>query len=275
MELTPLTPAFGALISDVDLGALDDATAAAIDAAWAAHGLLVFRDQDLTPDQHIAFAEQFAEIDVNRFFTPVATHPRIAEVRKEPDQQVNVGGGWHTDHSYDDAPARGSILVARDLPPSGGDTLFASVQAAFADLPEELRAQVEGRQARHSNVHVFGADVDRGDAGDRLHNPEGVGDATHPVVVAHPATGEPLLYVNPGFTVRFEDHESADESRPLLEALFEHVIADEHTYRLQWEPGTVAMWDNRSTWHYAINDYHGHARLMHRITVRGETLAAA
>lgn len=274
MQITPLTPAFGAELSDVALAHLTDDEAREIDDTWARYGLLVFRDQELTPDEHIALAERFAPIDVNRFFTPVATHPQIAEVRKEADQQTNVGGGWHTDHSYDEAPARGSILVARELPPSGGDTLYASVAAALRALPDDLAEQIADRQALHSNVHVFGAGAKKGDAGDRFHNAEGVGDAVHPVIVAHPATGEPQLYVNPGFTVRFTDDESAEESKPLLDALYEHITSDAFTYRLEWRPGTVAMWDNRSTWHYAINDYHGHRRLMHRITVSGEPLAA-
>ncbi|MEM7141977.1 MAG: TauD/TfdA family dioxygenase [Actinomycetota bacterium] len=274
MQLTPLCDALGAEISGLDIADLTDEQAAEVDRAWAAHGLLVFREQHLTPEEHIAFAERFAPIDVNRFFTPVSTHPQIAEVRKEPDQQVNIGGGWHTDHSYDHSPARGSILVARELPPEGGDTLFAGVAAALRELPADLAAQIDGRSAVHSNVHVFGANANRGDATGRLRNPDGVGESEHPVVIAHPTTGEPQLYVNPGFTTHFTDS-TRDESKPLLDALFTHIVDDRFTYRLRWRPGTVAMWDNRSTWHFAQNDYQGHRRLMHRITVSGEPLAAA
>ncbi len=139
MDITAASEHVGAIVSGVDLRDLDDSTVASIKQAWAEHGVLFFRDQHVSEDDHTAFAERFAEIDVNKFFTPVETHPQIAEVRKEADQIVNVGGGWHTDHSYDVEPARGSILVARDLPPSGGDTQFLSVGAADDALSDGLK----------------------------------------------------------------------------------------------------------------------------------------
>jgi taurine dioxygenase len=254
---------------------LDADAVTSIRAAWAEHGALFFRDQELSEEDHIRFAEHFAEIDVNKFFTPVASHPRIAEVRKEADQEVNVGGGWHTDHSYDSIPARGSILVARDLPPTGGDTRFLSVGAAYDALSPGLQSTLEGLRAHHSNEHIFGktdAAYDEDDV--RFHNADSVGGATHPVVIEHPSTGRKLLYVNAAFTTHFVGW-TVQESEPLLHFLYKHMASGGFDYQFEWKPGSVAMWDNRSTWHWALNDYQGHRRLMHRITVRGEALEPA
>jgi len=275
MKITAASEHVGATVSDVDLRDLDESSVAALEQAWAEHGVLFFRGQELTEDDHIAFAEHFAEIDVNKFFTPVDTHPTIAEVRKEADQTVNVGGGWHTDHSYDVEPARGSILVARDLPPAGGDTQFLSVGAAYDALSDGLKETLSQLSAHHSNEHVFGAQEDSayGEDDDRFHNADAVGGTTHPVVIRHPQTGRNLLYVNAAFTTHFVGW-TPEESKPLLSFLFGHIANGGFDHRFEWEPGSVAMWDNRSTWHWAHNDYDGHRRLMHRITVRGEALGA-
>lgn len=265
----------GATVSDIDVRELDDETASILAAAWAEHGVLFLRDQDLTPDDHISFAERFAPIDVNKFFKPVDTHPQIATVLKEPDQEGNIGGGWHTDHSYDEIPARGSILLAREVPPAGGDTRFADIGAAYRALSPGLQTTLESLHAVHSNEHVFGktAQYNR-EMGDRLGNPDGVGNAVHPVVIVHPQTGRKLLYVNSAFTRHFVGW-TMEESASLLEFLYEHMAQDEFTTQFSWDVGSVAMWDNRSTWHWALNDYPGHRRLMHRITVSGERLSAA
>ncbi|MDG2232705.1 MAG: TauD/TfdA family dioxygenase, partial [Ilumatobacter sp.] len=156
MQVSPVSEYVGAVVSDLDITNLSGSDVAALDQAWATHGVLFFREQTLSEDEHIAFAERFSTIDVNKFFTPVPSHPKIAQVLKEADQDVNVGGGWHTDHSYDQIPARGSILVARDLPTSGGETRFLSVGAAYDSLSDGLKATLEGLQAHHTNEHVFG-----------------------------------------------------------------------------------------------------------------------
>jgi taurine dioxygenase len=244
--------------------------------AHADYGVLFFRDQHLTPEQHIALAEQFGEINVNRFFSQVQAHPQIAEVRKEPEQTNNIGGGWHTDHSYDQIPALGSMLYARELPPAGGDTLYASMYAAYEALSEGMKQMLEGLNAVHSSRHVFGAAANRpGDLSDRLGNAEAaIQDAVHPVVLTHPRSGKKGLYVNPGFTVRFEGW-TDEESEPLLRYLYQHTARPEFTYRFQWSPGSLAFWDNRCTWHFAVNDYQGERRLLHRITLEGEPLVDA
>ena len=195
----------------------------------------------------------------------------IAEVRKEPEQQRNIGNGWHTDHSYDEAPALGSMLYAREVPKTGGDTLFASMYAAYDALSDGLRSTLEGLKALHSSRHVFGpaAAARRGDLEGRIRNAEhATQDAVHPVVIRHPDTGRKALYVNPGFTVRFEGW-TEEDSRPLLDYLYRHAVRPEFTCRFQWREGSLAFWDNRSTWHFAVNDYHGERRLLHRITIAG------
>ena len=272
MKFTPVSEHVGAEVGDIDLRSLDDDDIAELDDAWCRYGVLFFRDQDLSPEDHIAFAQRFADIDVNKFFQAVEGHPQIAQVLKEPDQQANIGGGWHTDHSYDRAPARGSILLAREVPPSGGDTRFLSVAAAYDGLSDGLKDTLKDLRAVHSNEHVFGAETLAMRAmGNRLGGSEQVGSTDHPVVVAHPTTGHPLLYVNMGFTTHFAGW-TREESKPLLDYLLEQLLKEEYAYQFSWEPGSIAMWDNRSTWHWALNDYHGHRRLMHRITIAGVPL---
>ncbi|MGY8957008.1 MAG: TauD/TfdA dioxygenase family protein [Alphaproteobacteria bacterium] len=279
LTTTPSDGPVGAFISGVDLSCpLDSAVAKVLHSALGEHGVLFFREQEITPEQHITFAESLAPIVINRFFTPVADFPQIAEVRKEADQKNNIGGAWHADHSYDQIPATGSILVARELPPTGGDTLFASMYAAYDSLPAATKARIDGARALHSSRHVFGTgaahliDAENNDQGDRYGNSEAATqDVWHKIVIRHPISGRKALYVNPDFTVRI-DGLPEDESRELLDELFAHAQRPEHIYRFEWEPGSIAIWDNRATWHLALNDYHGHRRLMHRITLEGIAL---
>ncbi len=275
LTITPVSEHVGAEVSGVDLANLDDAALQTIVDAWGEYGVLFFRDQALTSPQHIAFAERIAPIDVNKFFTPVDGYPQIAEVRKEPDQDVNIGGGWHTDHSYDPAPARGSILLAREVPPEGGDTKFMSVGAAYDGLPDDLKKTISTLRANHSNAHIFGPESKHAkEVGHRLQNPDHVGGTTHPLVIAHPQTGRKMLYVNAAFVTGIVGW-SEDDSNELLATLYEHLVRPEYSYQFSWEVGSIAMWDNLATWHWALNDYHGHRRLMHRITVEGVELSAA
>jgi taurine dioxygenase len=242
--------------------------------AFGQYGVVFFRDQDLTPEQHVTFAERFGPIDINRFFTAVPGYPMIAEVRKEPEQTRNIGGGWHTDHSYDQVPALGSMLYAREVPQTGGDTLFASMYSADDALSDGLKQTLDGLRACHSSRHVFGADgrARQGDLAGRIGHPElATQDAVHPVVIRHPETGRKSLYVNPGFTLHF-DGWTEEESRPLLQYLYQHAVRPEFTCRFHWRAASLALWDNRSTWHFAVNDYHGERRLLHRITIQGSSL---
>ena len=272
IRVEPLSRHVGAEIGGIDVSApIPDEVLAEIRDAFGRYGVVFLRDQDLRPEQHVAFAGCFGPININRLFAAVPGHPMIAEVRKEPDQTRNIGGGWHTDHSYDAAPALGSMLYAREVPATGGDTLFASMYAAYDALSDGLKATLEGLRARHSSRHVFGAEAmaRRGDLNGRLRNAEAATqDAVHPVVIHHPLTGRKALYVNPGFTLGFEGW-TDDESRPLLNYLYRHAVRPEFTCRFHWRKGSLALWDNRATWHLAVNDYHGERRLMHRVTIEG------
>lgn len=268
IQVRPVGGAVGAEIAGVNLAeTLANDALQVVRRTLADRGVVFFRDQRMTPEQHIALARQFGDINVNRFFAHVEHYPEIALVAKEPHQTRNIGGGWHTDQSYDRVPAMGSILYAREVPPYGGDTLFASMYAAYDALLDGLKRTLEGLRAQHSSRHVFG--VDRADMKGRIGKPElATQDAVHPVVITHPDSGRKALYVNPGFTLGFEGW-TVEESRPLLEFLYTHAARPEFTCRFVWQTGSIAFWDNRSTWHYAANDYQGERRLMHRITVEG------
>jgi taurine dioxygenase len=262
----------GAEVLGLDLRVLAEDDMRTLRAAYAEHGVIFFRDQNLSEDEHIAFARRWGEIDVNKFFPHIDGYREIAAVRKEKEQKTNIGGGWHTDHSYDAIPAMGSILVARTLPPTGGDTLFANMYTAYETLDDATKAEIDGLKAVHSNAHVFGSNAYY-DNPERKEfaNDDAVSQAVHPVVITHPLSGRKALYVNPGFAIRFENR-SPEESRPLLHKLFAHAMKPEFSSRFVWRPGSIAFWDNRATWHFAMNDYHGEERLMHRITVAGEAL---
>ena len=281
IEIHPLSGAIGAEIHGVDIAnGLSTAVFEEVQHAFSDFGVIFFRDQDLTPEQHINFAQCWGKINVNRFFKPVPSYPLIAEVRKEPEQTSNIGGLWHTDHSYDQIPATGSILYAREVPDSGGDTVFASMYAAYDSLSEGLKQMLSSLRAIHSSRDAFGPRAyqdwrDKSDIGDRLGNAAAASqDANHPVVICHPLSGRPALYVNPGFTQRF-DGWTEEESRPLLDYLYQHGSRPEFTCRFRWSQNSIAMWDNRATWHHALNDYHGERRLMHRITLEGVALESA
>lgn len=275
LQIIPTSGALGAELHGIDLSRpLGADTAQEIRGALAEHGVIFFRGQNITPEQHIAFAESLAPININRFFKPASGYPQISEVRKEPDQTRNIGGGWHTDHSYDPIPALGSILLAREVPPRGGDTMFASMWQAYDALSAGLKKTLEGLRAVHSSRHVFGAQARRErDMGDRIGNAHlATQDAVHPVVIRHPDNGRKVLYVNPGFTTHIEGW-TIEESKPLLEYLYAQAARPEYQTRFRWQAGSIAIWDNRSTWHLAVNDYHGERRLMHRITLEGTPIA--
>ncbi|MEX0304304.1 MAG: TauD/TfdA dioxygenase family protein [Leisingera sp.] len=276
MHILPLTGGLGAEITGADI--CDPNHFPALQEAFAKHSVIVIRGQQhAAPEDHLAFARSFGPININRFFKPVDGHPEIATVLKEPDQKEAVGEGWHTDHSYDQEPAMGSVLHAIDMPPYGGDTVFASMAQAYDALSPAMQAFLETLTAWHSSEHVFGAAAADSEASrtGRLENAKAATQTVrHPVVIRHPLSGQKCLYVNPVFTTRIEEL-SKPESDALLQFLYTHCQQPELQCRVRWQQGDVTMWDNRATWHKAINDYHGFRRLMHRVTVEGCALAAA
>jgi taurine dioxygenase len=276
MHITPMSAHVGAEIIGTQIATLDADGIAQLKSALATHGVLHIRDQELTPPQHIAFAKAWGGIDVNPFFPSNTQWPEIAEVRKAEAQTTNIGGGWHTDHSFDPVPAMGSILVARELPPSGGDTLFSSMAAAYDALSDGLKKTLEGLRGVHTADHIYapGGYYSHTDMADEMNGQDVRTHAVHPCVIRHPVTGRKLLYINSAFMTHFEGW-TPEESRPLIMYLYEHGQREEFQCRIEWKPGSVAIWDNRSTWHLAMNDYHGHRRVMHRITLTGVELQGA
>jgi taurine dioxygenase len=274
VKIAPLTGRLGAEIFDANLK--DPAQFAEIETAFTRFSVIILRAQDLTPDDLLSFARRFGSVNVNRFFTPLTNHPEIAIVLKEPNQQGAIGEDWHTDHAYDQIPAMGSILHAIETPPAGGDTVFCSMGAAYDALSDRFKSMLEGLSAWHSSRHVFGpsqADAESVTSG-RVGNAElATQDALHPVVIKHPLSGRLGLYVNPQFTTHIDGLANA-ESDALLQMLYTHCQKPEFQCRVRWQPGDVTMWDNRATWHKAINDYQGHRRYMHRVTVEGCRLNA-
>lgn len=280
MQITPHAGT-GVEVRGVDVRHADATKLDAIREQFDHHGLVFLRDQHLSEDDHIAFARRFGTINVNRFFAAHPDHPEIAMVAKDADQRFNVGGFWHTDHSYEDEPALGSILVARELPATGGDTHFLSAYDAFEALPATLQDRLRCLRAVHSPKLAFGSFtnrihrlVDPKSAFQNEEEADSMGTTTHPVVIRHPLSGREALYVNPSFTVRFEGW-SLLRSAPLLADIYRRVLRNVEVAQFRWQPGSVAIWDNRATWHNAKNDYRGQRRVMHRITLDGCAIDAA
>ncbi len=271
-------PSVGAEISGLDLsGPLTDGQARELRRALGEFGVIFFRNQSLAPADHLAFAKRFGAINVNRFFHPVEGFPEIANVQRQPDEKGATGWYWHTDHSYDQAPAMGSVFVAREVPPVGGDTLFAGMAAAYDALSDGLKSVLEGLAAWHCDMVSPEVGDPRLHAtfGARLQGLDEAGiRAKHPVVIRHPISGRKVLYVNSGFTEGIDGWHPA-ESKALLEFLYAHSAQPQFTYRHRWRQGDVAFWDNRATWHCALDDCFGYRRIMHRVTVEGEELQPA
>ena len=274
INVKPLSGNIGAEIDGVNLKKISKEQFKEIKIVFGKYGVIFFRNQNLSPEEEIIFAELWGEININRFFTNLEGYPKIALVSKEPDQKKNIGGAWHTDHTYDLEPAMGSILFAHQVPKKGGDTLFSSMYAAYETLSDGLKDTLKNMYGSHSSRHVFGTSrAERNDdtVGRIINSDKAKQDAIHPVVITHPQTGKKALFVNPTFTLGF-DGWSDEESKPLLSYLYSHATKPEFTCRFKWEEGSIAFWDNRSTWHLAVNDYNGQRRLMHRITINGTRL---
>jgi taurine dioxygenase len=275
IDIRPVSMSAGAEIHGVDLAEpLEDRTYRDIRNALNDYGVIFFRNQKLTPGQHLAFTERFGEVefdDTSSLGNPDG-FPMIAEVRKEPESTRNIGGNWHSDHSFDPLPPLGAVLLARELPEYGGDTLFASMYAAYDALSDGLKKTLEGLRAVHAKTRAYvGLMPERQlSASDTAaaQREFAAREAVHPVTPRHPESGRRVLFVNPTYTTRFEGW-TEKESAPLLDYLFRHAARPEFTYRFQWHEGSIAFWDNRSVWHYALNDYHGSRRLMHRICIKG------
>jgi taurine dioxygenase len=277
MEIRPLSDAAGAEVRGIDLGApLDDATFAAIHRAFLDHCLLVFRDQHLTPAQHVAFSARFGPLTehvIDQFLLP--GHPQILRIsNKKTEKGENVGLAdagryWHSDLSYAEIPSLGSLLYALEIPPAGkgGDTLFANLRTAYERLPEATRRRLDGLKA----VYLASRKRFRDDQRIRLNEQQesATPAVVHPVVRTHPETGRKALYVNPGHTDHIVGMDAA-ESRALLDELFAHATDEAFVYRHKWHLHDLVFWDNRCLMHIADPPLPGYDRHMHRTTVEGD-----
>jgi taurine dioxygenase len=235
--------------------------------------VIFFHDQHLTPEQHLAFGRRFGNLDIHDLVAGMPDYPEIIEARKEEHDTQNFAGAWHSDVTYLEEPALGSILYAREVPAFGGDTVFANMYVAYDALSEGMKRMLGGMTAVHSARRPYGTRSNYFAEGQRsmkirLSN-TAEAEVEHPVVRTHPETGRKALFVNSVFTIRFTDM-TEEESAPLLNFLHRHATQPEFTCRFRWQRNAIAFWDNRCVQHYAINDYHGQRRVMHRVAVNGD-----
>jgi alpha-ketoglutarate-dependent taurine dioxygenase len=269
MKARRLSGALGAEIEGVGLASLSPEEVLFIRKTWLEHLVVFFRDQPLSPQAFMAFARSIGKPIEYPFVKGISGFPEIIEVKKLEHERVNFGGVWHSDTAYLEVPPMASMLVAREVPPHGGDTLFANMYLAYETLSAGMKEMLGRLRAVNSSAK---ANVTR-TREDRIKT-DGKEDARdflaeHPVVRTHPETGRKALYVNFAHTVRFAGM-TEEESAPLLGFLFRHQVRPEFTCRFAWQPGSVALWDNRCAQHNPVNDYHGYRRVMHRITLEGD-----
>lgn len=274
--LKALTPAIGARIKGLDIKRLDETRFEWLYQAWLTHKVLFLHGQAIELEDLLDFSRRFGELMRLPYVKPLDGYPDIIRVLKQADEtdMGTFGGEWHSDFSFLESPPKASILYADDIPALGGDTLWADMTMAWRRLPAQLRAQVEGRSAIHTGAPygvAHAPDEDKKFTGSieiERDNPEADRETRHPVVCRHPETGEEMLFVNPTYTTRIDGY-SPEQSRALLEALYRHCLRPEFGCRFRWETGVVALWDNRNTLHYAVNDYDGFRRCLYRTTIAG------
>ncbi len=269
-QVRRLAASLGAEILCVDLKApMDDDTFRAFEAALIEHKVLAVRDQFLTTEQHVAFSRRFGELEVHPM-RPQGQFPEILVLDNHKDNPVLSTDVWHSDTTFRKTPTKYTILRCEIMPEFGGDTLWANMEAAYEGLSDTFRTMISGLRAVHDfqNFRVLFKNTEEDRI--KLHRMEDMfPNPSHPVVRTHPVTGRKSIYVNPQFTLRIEGLESA-ESRAILDVLFAQARVPEYQFRIRWTPGTIVFWDNRSTQHYAANDYYPQRRRMERTAVVGD-----
>ncbi|MFI4975670.1 MAG: TauD/TfdA dioxygenase family protein [Caulobacterales bacterium] len=270
LTLAPLTPSIGAEVAGVDLGEPQDATTiAGLRRALLDWKVLFFRDQDITTEQHLAFARNFGELEVHPFAPSKPGYPEVLAITHDRDHPGRENT-WHSDVTWREAPSLGSILRAVEIPPVGGDTLFADMYAAYEGLDDELKTTVEGRFALH-DFAPFRAGLRRqGKSEAEIEEFNTAYPAVeHPVVRTHPESGRRGLYVNAAFTQHIVGMDRA-ESDALLKRLYAQASIPEYQCRFRWQPNSIAFWDNRASQHYAASDYWPAVRRVERVTIVGD-----
>lgn len=285
MKVNKVGGYIGAEILDIDLANCDDETFADVEQQLWENGVIFFRDQKLSVEQYIEFGKRWGELFVNNSpaISSLPGHPEVEEIRKNPDEISNIGDEWHADQAYRPDPCMGTILYARDIPPYGGDTCYANTVTAYELLPDELKEAIDGLQAVNSQLYLLEQVAERtGDPDGRfaaakeraLNNTDTIKETVHPVVTVHPETGRNCMYISPAYTSHFVGM-SREESAPLLDKLYKHILRPEFTCRMHWKNDSLAIWDNRQVWHYATNDYQGQLRILHRLVVKDNLQVAA
>jgi len=270
LTLVPMTPTIGAEVEGVDLArSLDGRTVAALRQALLDWKVLFFRDQDITTEQHLAFARNFGELEVHPFAPQKPGYPEVLAITHDANSRGKENT-WHSDVTWRLEPSLGSILRALEIPPVGGDTLFADMYAAYDGLSDEVKAKVEGKVAVHDFVNFRKGMRKRGVSEEEIaafdrQYPR----AEHPVIRTHPETGRKAIYVNAGFTQHIVGMEKAD-SDALLAHLYAQAAIPEYQCRFRWSKNAIAFWDNRASQHYAASDYFPAVRRMERVTVVGD-----
>ena len=276
MNVNPLSPALGAHISDIDLrGELTNAEASMIHAEFLRHKVLFFHDQHLAPTELLRFASLFGEAQPYPFIEGLPGAPEVIEILKTESDTVNFGGSWHSDTAYLEKPSLGSVLHALEVPSCGGDTLFANTAIAHDALSSGMQAMLTTLRGVNSSDSGYSGGRAAGMARiagmkNSFREDAKTYEASHPIVRTHPETGRKSLYLSATHTHYFEGM-TREESKPLIDYLCAHITRPEFTCRFAWRPGSVAVWDNRTTQHFALNDYHGQRRRMHRVTLKGDT----
>lgn len=261
-----LTPVIGAEIGGVDLSQpLSNRQMSEVHRALAENVVIFFRDQQMTPEQHLAFGRNFGELHTHPAAPHAPGHPELMIIRADKDSPRANGEGWHSDVSCDPEPPMGSILYIRTCPPRGGDTLFASMYAAYEALSDRMKAYLDGLTAVHDGEPVYRGMYANLGVADKPSYPR----AEHPVVRTHPVTGRKALYVNRGFTTRILGI-PRDESDGILRYLWDHAENPLFQCRFRWRENSVAFWDNRCAQHRAMWDYWPHTRAGFRVTIKGE-----
>lgn len=275
IEIAPIAGALGAEISGVDVAQdLDDGVIGEIRQALLDHGVIFFRDQTLSVERHKAFTRRFGEIFIHPNYNGVSADPEIVDIKREPGDRKIVGEDWHTDTTMVSDPPMGAILYAIEVPPYGGDTLFANQYLAYDALSGGLKRTLEGLKAIHTDRMVAGPQAGMNALRSTKVREDSAWRETisiHPVVRTHPETGRKLLFVNRSYTVGFEGWTEA-ESKPLLDYLLEHGHRPEFTCRFRWSNGSIAFWDNRCTKHLAVHDAGPFRRIMRRTQISGDSV---
>jgi len=265
LDIRPLTPAIGAEIFGIDLGSADIAARISeIRAALLSHGVIFFRDQDITTAQHIAFARAFGELEIHPATPKDQPNREVLRIEHGPKSRGQENA-WHSDVTWREEPSLGSILLAREVPDCGGDTLFANMHLAYERLSDPMKTFCEGLTAVHDIARVFAKRL--GKRPEELHDT--YPPMRHPVIRTHPETGERAIYVNTAFTSHIEGL-AESENRWLLDHLFATAKDAEIQCRFRWQAGSVAFWDNRVCQHFAASDYFPARRVMERVTIAGD-----